>query len=280
MGEAGYVYILHNCGHVQPSVKIGMTTTSVNKRARELHTTGSPREFVPLFSLHVSNCREVERLIHKHFDEFRTSQNREFFAIAPETAIRALLSFGMEYSVDELMATSAPTSVDLLVELSNRYDGLLDKSIIEVQIESFEDTVALSCAYKGRTTVKRVDLNIIAGDDYDTPLFSSDRLDDAISTFLLLDPYTYIMTTPLFAEPEGQLIADVIEKRRDKLGRFDDHDVMSEVIQLLARDVKANETSREELVARYVELDTESSEFLDQSLMRALYSEVHVKRQQ
>jgi hypothetical protein len=258
MSEPGSVYIFHNCEHRQPSVKIGMTTQSVKARAKKLHTTGSPSEFVPLFSLLVSDCRKVEQLMHDHFDEFRKSPTREFFAVTPETAIRALMRLGAPFAIEDLAISDPPGSIDVLDKLKERYAGLLDSRLTSASIGAYEGTVILSCTYsdsdfRADSTVKRIDLNVISSDgNGDSPLFTPGSLDNAASTFLSLDPYTYIMTTPLFENPESQLIANLVEGRRDKFNKFDDSEVLIDIISKFSRDLRGTSMKPDELVAKYV----------------------------
>lgn len=84
------VYILINEG--MPGLcKIGYTTRNdVKERAKELYTTGVPYPFQIYYACQVSNCKNIEKILHKLFDEFRVNHNREFFKIDPEKVILAL----------------------------------------------------------------------------------------------------------------------------------------------------------------------------------------------
>src|SRR5260370_29156097 len=87
----GEVYVLHNCGLQEGLVKIGLTDRTARIRAAELRTTGVPRKFLVLYSQRVSNAREVEKRLHERFAEYRYSDDREFFFISPNRAIKALI---------------------------------------------------------------------------------------------------------------------------------------------------------------------------------------------
>lgn len=84
------VYILINEG--MPGLcKIGYTTRNdVKERAKELYTTGVPYPFQIYYACQVQNCKNIEKTLHKLFDEFRVNHNREFFKIDPEKVILAL----------------------------------------------------------------------------------------------------------------------------------------------------------------------------------------------
>lgn len=85
------VYIFTNKG-MPGYVKIGYTTKNdVEKRAKELFTTGVPHPFDVYYAGQVSNGKQVESLMHNLFLEYREINNREFFKITPEKAKLALL---------------------------------------------------------------------------------------------------------------------------------------------------------------------------------------------
>ena len=84
------VYIFTNEG--MPGLcKIGYTTRNdVKERAKELYTTGVPYPFQIYYACQVINGKNIEKILHKLFDEFRVNHNREFFEIDPEKVILAL----------------------------------------------------------------------------------------------------------------------------------------------------------------------------------------------
>ncbi len=90
--EYGIVYLLTN--PVMPGlVKIGMTTQNdIDKRMKELYTTGVPVPFECQFACRVnkSDCARIEKALHKAFEPQRINANREFFRINVEQA-RAIL---------------------------------------------------------------------------------------------------------------------------------------------------------------------------------------------
>ncbi len=81
--EYGIVYLLTN--PVMPGlVKIGMTTQKeIDKRMKELYTTGVPLPFECQFACKVkkTDCAKIEKALHTAFEPQRINANREFFRI-------------------------------------------------------------------------------------------------------------------------------------------------------------------------------------------------------
>ncbi len=102
--EYGIVYLLTN--PVMPGlVKIGMTTQEgIDKRMKELYTTGVPIPFECKFACKVkkSDCLKIEKALHKAFDPQRINQNREFFRINVEQAQAILELFHHEDVTEEV----------------------------------------------------------------------------------------------------------------------------------------------------------------------------------
>lgn len=100
--EYGIVYLLTN--PVMPGlVKIGMTAQEdVDKRMKELYTTGVPVPFECQFACRVkkSDCAKIERALHTAFAPQRINANREFFRIQVEQA-RAILELFHHEDVTE-----------------------------------------------------------------------------------------------------------------------------------------------------------------------------------
>jgi len=86
--EYGIVYLLTNpC--MPGLVKIGMTKQEdLEKRMKELYTTGVPVPFECQFACKVNNkdCAKIEKALHTAFDPQRVNKNREFFKINVEQA--------------------------------------------------------------------------------------------------------------------------------------------------------------------------------------------------
>ena len=100
--EYGIVYLLTN--PVMPGlVKIGMTTQEdIERRMRELYTTGVPVPFECQFACKVkkTDCAKIEKALHTAFAPQRINANREFFRIQVEQA-KAILELFHHTDVTE-----------------------------------------------------------------------------------------------------------------------------------------------------------------------------------
>jgi hypothetical protein len=100
--EYGIVYLLTN--PVMPGlVKIGMTAQKdIEKRMRELYTTGVPVPFECQFACKVKkgDCVKIEKTLHAAFAPQRVNANREFFRIQVEQA-KAILELFHHTDVTE-----------------------------------------------------------------------------------------------------------------------------------------------------------------------------------
>lgn len=98
----GIVYLLTNpC--MPGLVKIGMTTQEdIEKRMKELYTTGVPVPFECQFACEVNkkDCAKIEKALHTAFEPQRINKNREFFKINVEQA-RAILELFHHTDVTE-----------------------------------------------------------------------------------------------------------------------------------------------------------------------------------
>lgn len=108
--EYGIVYLLTNPA-MPGLVKIGMTTQEdIDKRMRELYTTGVPVPFECQFACRVKkvDCGKIEKALHTAFSPQRINANREFFRIQVEQA-KAILELFHHVDVTE----------DVAVEINN-----------------------------------------------------------------------------------------------------------------------------------------------------------------
>ena len=102
MPDLSYVYVLTN--KAMPGfIKVGMTTAEdVNRRMRELYSTGVPLPFTLEYACRVANPREVESALLEAFAPQRPNPNREFLNIEPNQAITILRLLHTEEATDEL----------------------------------------------------------------------------------------------------------------------------------------------------------------------------------
>lgn len=76
----GYVYVLSNPS--MPNLyKIGMTARSVEERIKELNTTGVPTPYRIEIKIKTNNAKQLEKVLHRDFNDFRINNKREFFNI-------------------------------------------------------------------------------------------------------------------------------------------------------------------------------------------------------
>jgi hypothetical protein len=243
MADDGYVYVLHNCWHQQPSVKIGRTRADVRRRARQLDGTGSPGAFTPLFSVRVSDCRRVEQVVSELLAEYRIRPNREFFRVGPELAIRTLLSAAAPFLIEPVLPDK---KIDILPRLLDLYDGLLDPNLRSAIIEVDKGVVSLATISGPRKpyaveTIERRDLSWLDGPYEINP----EDLDETVDSFLTVDPCELQYSTPFFREPEGTLVVETLET-------FPGHDHIydaggREAVSMLARELREGAVQPEEI---------------------------------
>lgn len=102
MSEWGFVYCLANDS--MPGIyKIGFTTRAPMNRVAELSAaTGVPEPFYPFFYVETEDPARFEREIHRILNDFRVSENREFFRVDDRIARKAFynLNDGRGYLID------------------------------------------------------------------------------------------------------------------------------------------------------------------------------------
>lgn len=84
----GYVYVLTNPAY--DTVKIGCTTNTPEKRARELDGTAVPASFDVAYSRKTHDCRALETRVHTRLAGKRRTDDREFFDVEVPNARRMI----------------------------------------------------------------------------------------------------------------------------------------------------------------------------------------------
>ena len=80
-------------------VKIGMTTDTPVKRARDINrATGIPTPWVPVWSLKCYSSYILEQRVHEHLSQYRVADNREMFRIDSVTAQRVIEDLGRDFT--------------------------------------------------------------------------------------------------------------------------------------------------------------------------------------
>lgn len=113
----GYVYILINASLQKNFLKIGQTTKYSEERANELSRgSGVVAPFMVAYDWEVSNCLQVEKIVHGQLAEFRVNGSREFFSIPLKEAIKKVGEIIDQYnrlSPDEIKTWLAETEIEI-----------------------------------------------------------------------------------------------------------------------------------------------------------------------
>lgn len=99
--EPEWVYVLVNKG-VPNICKIGMTTTSVPQRVKEINSaTGVITPWFEIFKYKCINSRVLEQAVHQRLEElgYRVNPNREGFEIRSDMAIAVIEEIGERLTV-------------------------------------------------------------------------------------------------------------------------------------------------------------------------------------
>ena len=90
MGKEGFVYCLSNKSY-PGLLKIGVTRLHPIRRAKQLSAaSGVPTPFKLVYFRDFNDSVLAEKLVHNELDHYRENNNREFFRIALDEAIRAI----------------------------------------------------------------------------------------------------------------------------------------------------------------------------------------------
>ncbi len=96
-----WVYVLVNKS-IPGICKIGMTTTSVTQRVREInYATGVITPWFPVFKYKCINSKILEKAVHEHLEAhgYRVNPKREGFEIPSNVAIEVVKQFGEKLTV-------------------------------------------------------------------------------------------------------------------------------------------------------------------------------------
>lgn len=96
-----WVYVLVNKS-IPGICKIGMTTTSVTQRVREINSaTGVITPWFPVFKYKCINSRVLEREVHQRLEQLghRVNPKREGFEVESQTAIDLINELGEKLTV-------------------------------------------------------------------------------------------------------------------------------------------------------------------------------------
>ena len=79
--KPGYVYLIHAEGSSPKRYKIGITTTTVEKRLKQLNGQQSPYPLILIHSISVENPRAVEKYLHNLYKA--NKQHNEWYTFTP-----------------------------------------------------------------------------------------------------------------------------------------------------------------------------------------------------
>lgn len=88
--NAGIIYILRNPAMEDNIFKIGLTTKSSDKRAKQLSKTSIPDKFYKMNEWNVRDCYKAEKEVHLILNEYRVDPRREFFRLPMELAVKVI----------------------------------------------------------------------------------------------------------------------------------------------------------------------------------------------
>lgn len=91
--NSGWVYVLGNQYLAENIYKIGLTTGSIERRMRQLYTTGVPGQFDCIHADWFSDCHNAESFIHNWLSEYRIEEGREFFQADLKTINFAFMNY-------------------------------------------------------------------------------------------------------------------------------------------------------------------------------------------
>lgn len=104
----GYIYVMVSPALKENLLKIGKTTRTPQKRAQEISVgTGVPLRFYVIFQVSVSDCHEVEKLVHAKLAHHRSTSSREFFEVSLESAIEVIRAIALNYPASPALKQAA-----------------------------------------------------------------------------------------------------------------------------------------------------------------------------
>ena len=118
----GKVYIFTN-DSMPGIIKIGVTEQeTIEDRIKSLDNTSVPTPFRFYFAIETSNHKEIEKLMHNAFSDYRIRNNREFFEMDPERAVSALkISGEQEIKLENEMIDAEGIKITPSKKFKKRY---------------------------------------------------------------------------------------------------------------------------------------------------------------
>ena len=212
----GFVYILLNPAFSN-LIKIGETKRDSVTRAIELsRQTGVPEDYIVLYDELVSDCREVEKILHNKFSSNRSKRNKEFFYIPPKEAIKALQETAKKFQVPS--STPSLTS-DLLPHFQRFFSDYLDPEIKSIKLVLLPSSCYLEVGRQRHNELR------ITYSEEGMPLYeikeppkpTIEHLRENEELLKSCSEYDWIMISDLFSEEKALKIASKWEGPDGKL---------------------------------------------------------------
>lgn len=152
--QTGIVYVLTNRA-MEGIIKIGLTSSSVEKRMLELDTTALPLPFECFYAARVLNPEKVESALHIAFGESRVRARREFFRTDPTrvVAVLQLLALVDETPRSEVVADEESSAALVRAERRRAYYTFPEIGIPLGSILTFSRKPEETCVVTGDRTV-------------------------------------------------------------------------------------------------------------------------------
>ena len=96
--DQGFIYVMVSPALKENFLKIGKTSRTPQERAEEISVgTGVPLRFYVVYQVLVSDCHEVERVVHAKLAQHRSNVYREFFEVPLHHAVEVIGSVARQY---------------------------------------------------------------------------------------------------------------------------------------------------------------------------------------
>ena len=172
--KKGFVYILINPAFTG-FVKVGKTIKEPEVRARELSSgSGVPAPYAVAWDALVTDCDQVEKLIHQQLAHSRSRNDREFFAIPLKSAISIASSIVAPFTCerDIVLSDASITSNEILtprpttITTSRKHrPRMQQEELIEVA-EDYQVKYAQEPPNGNPKTIPRIEYELLIANPY------------------------------------------------------------------------------------------------------------------
>lgn len=191
----GSIYALLNPSFPN-KLKLGRTTRTAIRRARELSRTAVPDAFILIYDELVIDCERAERELHERFALKRVRKSKEFFRVSTKEAILAIQEIARRHPV--------PTDADcirvpILERIQRRFGADVRPDIIEVTLLQFRYLSALEVVSQARPThtpQRRVE-ELPLGGPFASKYTDRTLAERCAEELVNLDEYSFINVTDL-----------------------------------------------------------------------------------